>query len=303
MTDEQGAIETRRQSAFMSDERQSDLHIVDQLIRERCPTFVNHWTWPVVRPVLYGLLNYRNARAMADHLLTLNGEQSFDYLSHKLRIRAQTDFMDRVPRTGRVIVASNHPTGLADGVAVWEALREVRKDIVFFANADAIRVNPRFSDAVIPVEWVADKRSPAKTRETLRLAAQAFAEEKCVVIFPSGRLAKMRERVLTEEEWMPTVVSLARKQGAPIIPLHLHARNSAFYYFLSTVNSELRDIALFHELLNKKNAHFEFTFGPRIAPDTLLGDTAEVTTKLREHVAYRLGDDPHLPFEQLQTEG
>ncbi|MCH2457894.1 MAG: acyltransferase, partial [Henriciella sp.] len=113
-------------------------------------------------------------------------------------------------------------------------------------------------------EWVADKRSPAKTRETLKRASEAFEAEKCVVIFPSGKLAKKVDGVLTEQAWFPTVVSLARKQGAPIVPMNVRAENSRLFYRLSEINGELRDITLFHELLNKKQARFELTHGKTI---------------------------------------
>jgi putative hemolysin len=156
---------------------------------------------------------------------------------------------------------------------------------VFFANADAVRVNPAFSDVLIPVEWVKEKRSPAKTRETLRLAGEAFAAEKCVVIFPSGTLARMIDGVLTEQTWHSTALALARKKKAPVIPLNLSARNSRLYYFLARTNAELRDITLFHELLNKKGARFALQFGPKIAPEALIGDVNALTATLRTYVS------------------
>lgn len=297
MTDKPITAQAARTSVFLPEAGRSDLHIVDELIRERCPSFVSHWSWPVTRPMLYSLLGYDKAREMADHLMTLNGRQSFNYLADRLNFRLDLNNIGRLPESGRVIVAANHPTGLADGIAVWEALRKVRQDIVVFANADAVRVNPRFTDIIIPVEWLTDKRSPAKTRETLRLAAQAFAEEKCVVIFPSGRLAKMVDGQLTERDWFTTVVGLAKKQEAPVVPLNVQARNSRLYYFLSRVNAELRDITLFHELLNKRRSRFRLTFGPTLEPDALAGPGQAVTDALRDYVAYGLSADPDLRFE------
>ncbi len=297
MTEDNAAMRARRQSIFLPTGQESRLHIIDRLIRERCPSFVSHWTWPVVRPVLYGLLGYTKARAMADHLQTLSGRESFDFLADQLKVRLEMENAERLPVSGRCVVVANHPTGLADGVAVWEGLRRVREDVVFFANADAVRVNPRFSDVIIPVEWVLDKRSPAKTRETLRLAGEAFAQEKCVVIFPSGKLAKMRDGRLTEQDWFATAVSLARKKSALVIPLHVEATNSSLFYMLSRLNGELRDITLFHELLNKKGARFRLGFGPAIEPGHLQGDASLITDALRDHVAYTLAEDLDQPFE------
>ncbi|MDX1292042.1 MAG: 1-acyl-sn-glycerol-3-phosphate acyltransferase [Hyphomonas sp.] len=284
-------------SAFLDAEKKNDQHIVDTLIEERCPKLRNSWSWPLVRPLLYKTLGYRRAREMADTIMQLNGRDSFDHLSRQLDFSLDVDGLERVPRSGRVIIAANHPTGLADGVAVWDLLKQVRQDIVFFANADAIRVNPRFQDVIIPVEWVAEKRTPAKTRETLKRAGQAFAEEKCVVIFPSGRLARKEEGRLVEKDWFSTVVGLARKQGAPILPLNLDAWNSWLFYFFSELNPELRDITLFHELLNKRGAQVRMTFGQMIPHDRLQGDANALTERLKHHVAYDLLRDRTARFE------
>ncbi|MCI4644937.1 MAG: 1-acyl-sn-glycerol-3-phosphate acyltransferase [Hyphomonadaceae bacterium] len=302
MTNDPASAELGANAVFLQGVAESDLHIVDELIQERCPSFTAHWTWPVMRPILYGMLGYTRARAMADHLVTLNGRQSFEYLEGELDMRTSTSGIESLPKSGRVIVAANHPTGLADGVAVWKVLREVREDIVVFANADAVRVNPRFTDVIIPVEWLTEKRSPAKTRETLRQAAEAFAAEKCVLIFPSGRLANMVDGKLTEKDWFTTVVGLAKKQNAPICPLNVKARNSRLYYFLSRLNGELRDITLFHELLNKTRARFDMTFGPVIPPEALEGRAQTVTDALRDYVSYELAGQPRLSFQTAPSD-
>ncbi len=303
MTDETVTphVKTRSLSAFLPAEERTDLHIVDVLIEERCPKLRASAAWPVARPLLYSILGYGKARAMADELVQLTGRESFDRLSKRLAFDMTVTGIDRLPETGRCIVAANHPTGLADGVAVWDLLKRKRDDVVFFANADAIRVNPRFEDVIIPVEWVVAKRSPSKTRETLKRAAEAFAQEKCVVIFPSGRLARKVDGRMEEKDWFPTVVGLARKQGAPVVPLNLDARNSALYYLFCDLSNELRDITLFHELLNKRGSKIRMTFGQAIAPDLFQGDPAELTERLKQHVAYTLLDDPEAIFRSTGT--
>jgi putative hemolysin len=290
------AAKARSLDAFLPAGERTDAHIVDVLIEERCPKLRASPVWPVARPLLYSLLGYGKARAMADELVQLTGRQSFDRLSRQLAFDMTVSGIDRLPAKGRCIIAANHPTGLADGVAVWDLLKKKRDDIIFFANADAVRVNPRFEDVIIPVEWVVAKRSPAKARETLKRAADAFAQEKCVVIFPSGRLARKVEGRMEEKEWFPTVVGLARKQGAPVVPLNLDARNSALYYLFCDLSNELRDITLFHELLNKRGSKIRMTFGEMIHPDLLQGEPAAVTEKLKQHVSYALLTDPDAPF-------
>ena len=198
------------------------MHIVDELIYERAPQLVTSSVWPLARPLLYGILGYRKAVAMADGIRDLSGAEALDYVSRLLRLKVGVKGLEHLPASGRCVVVCNHPTGIADGIAVADAIRRVRSDAIFFANADALRVNPRFDEALIPVEWVAAKRTHKKTRDTLLAAQAAFEAERCVVIFPAGRLARRdSDGRLTDPAWAPTAVSLAQKYRAPIVPIHL----------------------------------------------------------------------------------
>ncbi len=290
-------------SAFIDPETRPG-HIVDIMIEERCPSWVGHWSWPVVRPALYSLLGYRKALRWADEIKKLpSGAACFSYLDKVLALNVTSTSLDRVRPTGRSVIVSNHPTGLADGSIVLAALAGVRSDIEIMANADACRINPRFADVIIPVEWVQDKRSIPKTRETLRRAAAAFAAERLLMIFPSGALAQMNKGKLVDEPWMPTAVSLARKNKTPVTPLHIKGRNSALYYAFCNINRELRDITLFRELLNKQGDKFHLTFGPQIPPENLAGEPQAVTDHLRNYVDNILPNDPDRPFEPLKAAG
>jgi putative hemolysin len=218
-----------------------------------------------------------------------------------LGLKVTSSGLDKVPRAGRAMIVANHPTGLADGSIALAALSDIRADIEIMANADACRINPRFAEVIIPVEWVQDKRSMQKTRETLRRTSATFATERVLMIFPSGALAQMREGRLTDEPWHQTAVSLARKSRTPVTPLHIASRNSKLYYAFCGLNRELRDITLFHELLNKKGARAHLTFGPQIPWEHLAGDPQAVTDKLRDYVDNQLPRDPERPFEPLKA--
>ncbi len=259
-------------------------HIIEVLIEERCTKLRKSIFWPLLRAGLYPLLNKGAAVRMANEVANLSAQGAMDYVSNLLSMQPNVTTLENIPEKGPILVAPTHPTGIADGVAIWQALRERRPDMIFFANRDAVRAAPQLADVIIPVEWLEEKRSRTRSRETLLATKQAFKEERCVILFPSGRLAYMDEnKVLTEREWQPTVSILARKYNVPIVPTHMRARNSWLYYWFWKLNEELRDITLFHELLNKKGKTFDITFGDIIPPEDLQGDPAEVTATLQEH--------------------
>lgn len=262
-------------------------HIVDILIEERAKTLIRSPFWPLNRSILYPLLKEPKARHMADSIAGLSGREAMALVSSILSLDVRVSGLENVPAQGRVIIASVHPTGIADGVAMYDALKEKRPDLAFFANRDAIRVAPRLAEVVIPVEWVVEKRTRQRSRETLIEAKKAFTDERCVVLFPSGRLAYMSDdKTLVEREWLTSVAIFARKYECAIVPAHITARNSWLYYWFWKLNTELRDITLFSELLNKRGKRFEIRFGLAISSDALDGDPVEVTKALREHAAY-----------------
>ncbi|PZQ61532.1 MAG: acyltransferase [Phenylobacterium zucineum] len=272
-------------------------HIVDVLIAERAPKLAASPAWPLARPLLYALLDYAKARRMADTIAPLPGGAALDHISDLLALKVSAAGLDRVPRTGRVVVICNHPTGIGDGIAVYDALKALRPDICFYANADAHRVSPGFGEVLIPVEWVEAKRTREKTRATLTLTREAMEAERCLVIFPAGRLArKGADGALRESEWMSSAVSIARRHEAPVLPLHLSGPWSTLFHFFHGFSGELRDITLFHELLNKHGRPFSLTAGPLIPPTALEGDPGEVTARLKAYVQDELPADPERSF-------
>ncbi len=271
-------------------------HIVDTLIAERGKRIVGSPFWPVMRPFLYTLLRYGRAIEFADDIAPKSGYQCFEYLSDHLKLKLSVKNEERIPDKGGFILVSNHPTGIADGVAVFDLLKSRRPDLMVFANRDAVRVNPRFAEMIIPVEWRDDHKSKLKTRETLVLTNKAVEEGKVMILFPSGRIAYWENGRLNERPWKTSAVGLARKYNLPILPVHMTARNSGLFYWLAKWSTELRDMTVFHELLNKKGNQFDFIIGHLIQPDQLEGDVVEVTKALERHTVFGLAADGDAQF-------
>jgi putative hemolysin len=272
-------------------------HIVDVLIAERAPRLTGSPAWPLLRPLLYGLLDYAKARSMADAIAGLSGQDGLAHVSRLLALKVEAIFLERVPAQGRCMVVCNHPTGIADGVAVYDALNRVRRDAIFFADADALRVSPRLSETLIPVEWVEAKRTREKTRLTLQAAREAFEAERAVVMFPAGRLARAdKDGALSDPPWASTATSLARKFEAPIVPVNLSGPWSTLFHAFNRLSPELRDITLFHELLNKRGREFRMIVGPLIPPERLDPDSAKATYALKAYVERVLAVEPDAAF-------
>ena len=272
-------------------------HIVDVLIEERAPKLSTSAAWPVLRPILYTVLNYNKAVRMADMIAPMSGRDALESISQLLSVKLDVTGLERMPKDGAFIILANHPTGITDGIALYDAVKHQRPDVLFYANSDAERVCPRFGETLIPVEWVLAKRTRERTRVTLKMTDEAFEAKRPLGIFPAGRLARLRDGALRDPEWMPTAASLARKYELPILPVHMSGPYSFWFHTFAKFSAELRDITLFHELLNKQGKTYKLTFGPLIPPDHAIGDTTSVIRKMKHYIERVLPNAPDTPFD------
>ena len=60
---------------------------------------------------------------------------------------------------------------------------------------------------------------------------------------------------------MPSAFAIAQKNNLSIVPVHIKARNSFLYYLLFFLNTELKDLTLFREMLIPRKKSYEVTIG------------------------------------------
>ena len=91
---------------------------------------------------------------------------------------------------------------------------------------------------------------------------------------------------------MASGAMMARKFDLPVIPLHITARNSALFYLFDRIHPTLRDITLFHEVLNKKHQRYRIALGPAIDPAALPAGSAEAIEVMKAQTLALGGHKP-----------
>ncbi|MEM1073884.1 MAG: lysophospholipid acyltransferase family protein [Pseudomonadota bacterium] len=255
---------------------------IDPLIAERA-----RWLYgdkllvDVARRIAESLLKYDETIRIAETIKDMNPEGIMADMAQRIAYDVEVRGLHNIPAYGPALIVANHPTGIADGIFVHHVLAEIRSDVFFFANSDILRVLPQMEQLIVPVEWQKNKRTHAKTRETMQQTARALRDGRMGVIFPSGRLAKRRGLSLFERDWMSSAVMIARKFNVPIIPVNIRARNSVLFYILDLIHPTLRDITLFYETLNKDKQPYRLVIGAPIQPSTLPARSADAIKILR----------------------
>ena len=255
---------------------------LDPLIAERAPwLFGESVLAPVARQTLMRLLGYRRTIALGELYQDWPTDHIMQHVAGLLARDLKVSGLDNIPRQGAALIVANHPTGIADGIMLHHALYPLRPDMFIYANSDILRILPQFQSLIAPVEWQVNKRSKAKTRETMEYTKTAINAGRLGVIFPSGRLAKRRGLRLHERPWMASAAMIARKYDLPIIPLNIRARNSALFYLFDLIHPTMRDITLFHETLNKDRQPYRISIGEPISARALPAKSDEAIDVLR----------------------
>ncbi|MFC7704058.1 lysophospholipid acyltransferase family protein [Plastorhodobacter daqingensis] len=255
---------------------------LDPLIAERAPwLFTGRPHHRLALGVLSSMLGYERTVGIATEIRDWPTPRIMGHMAGLIAHHVEATGLENLPKTGPALVVCNHPTGIADGIILHSLIAPLRPDLFFYANRDILRVLPQMEDLIAPVEWRMEKRSHARTRETMDFTRRAVAAGRLGVIFPSGRLAKRRGLRLHERPWMASAAMIARKFSLPVVPVNIRARNSSLFYLFDLIHPTLRDITLFHETLNKHRQPFAISMGAAIPAERLPDNSQEAIALLR----------------------
>jgi len=225
--------------------------------------------------------------ATLDALTDLHGlrfvSRALEQLRFSYRI-APTD-RENIPTEGRVVIVANHPLGALDALALIDLVGSVRSDLRILANDVLLQLEP-LRELLIPC----DVFSTQGARAGLRAAYRALESEQALIVFPAGEVSRIRPDGVRDGRWTDGFVRFARKAGAPVLPVHIQAHNSATFYGLSMVAKPLATLLLPREMFAAKDQRITVTVGAQIDSNALgngLRDDAHIAAAMRRHV-YRI---------------
>lgn len=243
---------------------------LDPLIEERAPwLFSGRLHHNLARALLMRMLGYPRTLDLGAKFRDESTATIFSKMEEMIIRDLEVTGLEHIPKTGPALIVANHPTGIADGIVLYSLIGRVRKDLFIYTNQDILRVLPQLEDMIVPVEWRHEKRSHAKTRATMEQTRAWLERDRIGLIFPSGRLAKRHRLTLHERPWMASAAMIARKMEVPVIPLRIRARNSILFYLFDAIHPTLRDVTLFHEVLNKAGQQYQISIGAPVPSGSL----------------------------------
>jgi len=183
-----------------------------------------------------------------------------------LGVKVETIGLENVPKDGGVIIASNHPLGGMDGLALIKAVGDVRSDVRFIVN-DVLKNLKNYGEVFVGVNKVG-----GHSRTSLQVVEQLYATDVAILVFPAGLVSRKFPEGIRDLEWNKSFINKSIKYNKPIIPVFIEGKNSNFFYNFARwrkrlgIRANLEMLFLPDEMFKQKGNTIKIHFGKPIEP-------------------------------------
>jgi putative hemolysin len=269
---------------------------IEQSLVDRLPWLAEY---PRLRRPMAGVLGRLADEDGFNRVLEQAGAaEGFDFVDRVLDVLGTSHHvnlgdLENVPTAGPLLVVANHPLGMQDALAVLQLIGSVRRDVRVLGN-DWLATVPQLGPLLLPVD-VFGKGAASRLRGVYR----ALERGEALIVFPAGEVSRMRPGGVRDGRWSDGFARLSMRSKAPVLPVHISARNSAMFYGLSMLAKPLSTAMLPREAVAPGRRRIGFSIGALISADELGQRSRHSSTQaarlMRRHV-YRVGQHRGLVF-------
>ena len=178
--------------------------------------------------------------------------QALDHMG--IRLLTPEEQIARIPPKGPLVITSNHPHGLVDGMILGELIGRVRTDYKILTRSLLTGV-AEIDQFMIPVPF---PHEPDALKKNLWMRKQAMDHLKnggAVAIFPSGAVAASETMFgpIVERDWNPFTSKMIQRSKADVLPIFFPGANSRLYQIANQISATLRQGLLLYEIAHAFN--------------------------------------------------
>ncbi len=228
------------------------------------------------------------------------GESFWDSAIKRLELKLVYDEAKLMswPKTGPLVVVSNHPFGVLDGVVICHLVSRVRQDFLVLTNSVLYRAE-EIRKFLLPIDF-AENAEAMKTNIKSRAAAKAhLTKGGCLVVFPAGGVSTtptVWHKRAVDSDWKTFTARLITQAKAAVAPVYFAGQNSRLFQVASHISMTLRLSLLFKEVHDKIGSEIHLRIGDVTPYDKLesIDDRHEFMGYLKR-MTYALGTDVPKP--------
>lgn len=206
-------------------------------------------------------------------------------------IRYRAVGLEKLPREGRYLFASNHPFGGMDGMMLCAELSTRFSEVRIIVNDLLMNLRP-LAPLFVPVNK--HGRQNARYAQTLRDTLESNAQ---IATFPAGLCSRRHHGRVADPRWKHSFVKNALESRRDIVPVRFDGELSSFFYNLSNLRSALgirANIEMLYlpdEMFRQKGRHFDIRFGEPVRWQSLRDAPAKVWAGRIRDMVYGLGSE------------
>jgi putative hemolysin len=192
----------------------------------------------------------------------------FDFIEkiiEEFGVQIEIKGMENVPSQGGIVLASNHPLGGLDALAMMHMLGKKRKDMRFIVN-DILLSFKNLKELFIPVN-----KHGKSGIESVKMINAQFASDELTLVFPAGLVSRKQDGgIIKDLEWKKSFITKARQYQRDIIPVYVEGNNSNFFYNLSRwrkrlgIKANIEMFYLMDEMYKQRGKKITIYFGEPI---------------------------------------
>jgi len=181
----------------------------------------------------------------------------------EFQVKVKVEGLENIQPERKYIIASNHPLGGLDGVALMDVVGQIRKDIIFPVN-DLLMHVPNLLPLFIPIN------KHGSNTDNARIIDSSFASNAMMLFFPAGLVSRRKKGRIEDLEWKKTFIRKSRDYQRDIIPTYIEGKNSAFFYRLANwrarlgIKMNIEMLYLADEMFKQYGNEIKITFGSPI---------------------------------------
>lgn len=208
-----------------------------------------------INPVVSFLLGLRSMEAYCRGLPLSDGLLACVdriVIERNLNIMSVKNSAHLIPRSGPLLITSNHPTGILDGAVLLCAVLSRRPDVFIVANDLLVKL-PVFGSYVIPIKKTSS--GDQNGLSTLIQVRRAWKRNACVVVFPAGTVShwQWNKFRVCDAPWLASLENFAKLSKVVEIRAHLTLQNPLWFHIFAAILKPARSILLLHVFLKSKN--------------------------------------------------
>jgi putative hemolysin len=203
--------------------------------------------------------------------------------------------LENIPRTGPLIVTSNHPYGILDGLMLGHLLDSRRDGFRILANAVFKRAEA-LDKVLLPISFDGTKDAIRLNLESRATALDTLAKGGAIGVFPGGTVSTSARPFgpPMDPVWRNFTAKMIARSGATVVPVFFDGHNSRLFQLASRLHYSLRLALLIKEFRARTDAPVRVVIGKPIPAATLTpfyGDATAMMETLRR-ATYALSPRP-----------